>query len=77
MKEEQLTNKLTIGQSMRKVRKAKKYTVQKLEAKSGISRQSIARWEKGEAFPNIVSLLTVADVLGITLDELVGRTVAR
>ena len=69
-----MTNKLTIGQSMRKVRKAKKYTLVKLEAKSGISRQSIARWEKDRVYPNVMLLISIADVLGVTLDELVGRT---
>ena len=64
---------MTIGQAMKKARKAKKYTLEKLEAKSGISRTSIGRWERGQAFPNIVSLLTIADVLQVTLDELVGR----
>jgi transcriptional regulator with XRE-family HTH domain len=65
---------MTIGQAMRKARKDKGYTLKKLEAKTGISRVSLSRYERGECFPGILSLLTIADVLGITLDELVGRT---
>ena len=68
---------MTIGEAIKKARKAKGYTLAELEAKSGVSRQSIARWEKGIVFPNIMPLISVADVLEVTLDELVGRTVAR
>lgn len=68
---------MTIGEAIRKARKSKRYTLEKLQAKTGISRVSLGRWERGEAFPNIVNLLTIADVLGISLDELVGRTVGR
>ena len=66
---------MTIGEAIRKARKSKRYTLEKLQAKTGITRVSLGRWERGEAFPNIVNLLTIADVLGVTLDELVGRTV--
>ena len=68
---------LTIGQAMRKARKAKKYTLEKLEKKAGISRQSIGRWERDKVSPNILNVISIADVLGVTLDELVGRTVER
>lgn len=68
---------MTIGQAMRKARKDKGYTLKKLEAKTGISRVSLGRYERGECFPGILSLLTIADVLQVTLDEIVGRTVAK
>ena len=68
---------MSVGEAIRKARKDKRYTLEKLQAKTGISRMSLGRWERGDAFPNIVNLLTIADVLDISLDELVGRTVAR
>jgi transcriptional regulator with XRE-family HTH domain len=68
---------LTIGQSIRKARKAKKLTQKKLEAKAGLSRQSIGRWEQDRVCPNVINAISMADALGITLDELVGRTVER
>ena len=68
---------MTIGQAIRKARKAKGYTLMKLAAKSGVSYSTIGYWERGIVCPNVVPLIAVADILNITLDELVGRKVAR
>lgn len=64
---------LTIGQAIKKARKAKKFTQAKLERKAGLSRASISHWENDLVSPNIINVITIADALGVTLDELVGR----
>lgn len=68
---------MTIGQAIRKARKAKGYTLEKLADKAGITFTTIGHWERGETSPNVVPLMAVADVLNITLDELIGRSVAK
>ncbi len=68
---------MTIGQAIRKARRAKGYTLKKLAEKSGVTYTTISNWECNRVFPNVVPLMAVADTLGITLDELVGRTVTR
>ena len=65
---------MTIGQAIKKARKAKGYTLKKLAAKAGVTYSTISNWECNRVFPNVVPLIAVADVLGVTLDELVGRS---
>lgn len=63
----------TIGESIRKARIGKGYSQGELSNKAGVSRSNLTKWELGITFPNIINLIPVADVLEITLDELVGR----
>lgn len=66
---------MTIGEAIKKAREDKGWSQNRLSIKSGVAILNITNWERGLAFPNIINLIPVADALGITLDELVGRTV--
>lgn len=68
---------MTIGESIRRARKAKGWTIQKLSEKSGIHATTIWYWEKNKSQPTVFLLICIADVLEITLDELVGRKVKK
>ena len=48
-----------------------KMTIQQLEAKAGIAECTIGRWGKdGKMQPSVDKVKRVADVLGVTVDEL-------
>lgn len=64
---------MTIGQAIEKKAKEKRYTVRELALKAKIDPQTIYNWTKGRGAPNVIPLIGVADVLGASLDELVGR----
>ena len=64
---------MTIGEAIRKARKERKYSRQRLADEAKISVMTIVRWELGISTPNLLPLLDVANVLKISLDELVGR----
>lgn len=66
---------LTIGQAIRKARKAKKVTQDELAEKTGYYRSIISRWEKDAQTPKITAIIDIADALGVSIDELVGRKV--
>lgn len=66
---------MTIGKSIEKCRKHKKLKRGELAKKSGIPYQTIYYWENDWTTPRVDLLICIADVLGITLDELVGRSV--
>jgi transcriptional regulator with XRE-family HTH domain len=68
---------MTISESIRKAREAKGLTRQKLSEKSGVSAQTIYMWEHEGVSPTILPLICVADVLDVSLDELVGRKTER
>ncbi|MDO4850869.1 MAG: DUF4417 domain-containing protein [Actinomycetota bacterium] len=51
-------------------------TQEDVASKLGVSRQTVGKWESGRATPELEKLIALCDLLGCTLDELVGRTEA-
>lgn len=66
---------LTIGQAIKKARKAKKITQVELAEIIGHSRGVICKWETDKRTPLITAVIDIADALGVSIDELVGREV--
>ena len=66
---------MTIGEAMRKARKRKRMTVDELAQKSGYHSKQIWSWEKDTFLPRLTAVIDIADVLGVSVDELVGHTV--
>lgn len=64
---------MTVGEAMRKAREAKGFTQRKLAAKVGITNTTISNCETDRHYPNLFTVISIADVLGISLDDLVGR----
>lgn len=67
---------MTIGEAIKKARKDKGWTQRQLAAESGIHFVLISLYETGRVFPGVLTLISIADALGVTLDALVGRKVA-
>lgn len=60
--------------NLSKIRKAKGWSQEKLAVESEISYNTIIKIERGGIEnPKIKTVLKLADALGITIDELVGR----
>lgn len=55
------------------IRKARGMTQAELASKSGVPRISIARYEKGRIDPTTAVAKKIADTLGVTVDDLVGK----
>lgn len=55
------------------LRKQHKLSQEALAEKLGLSRQSISKWERAEASPDTDNLIALAEVYGITLDQLLGN----
>lgn len=62
-----------IGQSIKVNRIAQNYTQKQLAQKIGVTHAAISYWENGVNIPNVKDCWLLADALGITIDELVGR----
>lgn len=52
-------------------RKQNGYTQEEIAEKLGVSRQAVAKWEKGETLPDIERCIKLADLYGIAVDMLV------
>lgn len=55
---------------LKKLRKENGITQEQLAEKLNISRQSVAKWERGQSLPNITNLKEIAMIFNITTDEL-------
>lgn len=64
---------MTIGENIRKIRKAKELTITELSEKTGYAIQHISAIEHNKYSPRLVTAIDFADVFEVSLDELVGR----
>lgn len=60
--------------NIKPIRKAKHLTQQQLADRLNICRTTLTMWETGKAKPSVDRLVAMADILGCTTDELIGRT---
>ena len=63
---------INIAENIKRLRRQKDYTQEELAQFIGISPQSVSKWERGEGYPDITLLPTIAAVFDVTLDELFG-----
>ena len=49
-------------------------TQEEIASHLGISFQSISEWERGDGYPDITMLPTLANYFGISIDELLGMS---
>ena len=64
-----------LADQIKKFRKKKAWSQQKLAEKTGLSFNAITKIEQGLAkHPTLKTLIKLSDVFGVSLDELVGRS---
>ncbi len=52
-------------------RKQNGYTQEQVAERLGVSRQAVAKWERGETLPDIENVIALSDMYGTTVDFLV------
>lgn len=55
-----------------KLRKAAGMTQAELAEKLGYSNKSVSKWERGDGYPDIFTLRKIADIYGVTVDEIMS-----
>ncbi len=58
------------GEQLKRAREAKGMTQQTLADKVYVTRQAVSRWERGERYPDLVSLKMLSSVLEVSVDKL-------
>ena len=64
--------KLYISEKVTERRRTLGFTQEDLAQRIGVSAQAISNWERGVGYPDVTMLPSLADVLGISTDELLG-----
>src|SRR5699024_11686457 len=56
--------------NIRVIRKKNKLRQEQLAEKVNVSRQTVAKWESGEALPDIYKCKTLSEIFQVTLDQM-------
>lgn len=65
---------MRIGKRISELRKAKDMTQLELADRLSISFQAVSNWERGNSMPDISKLPEIAEIFGVTVDDILGRT---
>lgn len=63
----------SIGASIKEHRVVRGLSQKQMAALIGVSHVAVSYWENGVNIPNVADCWRLADALGISVDELVGR----
>lgn len=67
---------IMISENLRALRVKEKYSMEDVAEIIGVSRQSVAKWENGESFPDIEKCVKLSKLYKVSLDALVNETVS-
>ncbi len=62
---------MNFSEKFQLIRKNKGMTQEELAEKLDISRQAVAKWESGQAYPDISNLIQISNLFNVTVDYLV------
>ena len=63
---------MRVGRSLRAIRKGQGLTLEKLSALSGVHRDDLGKYERGEATPRPETVRRIAGALGVHIDSISG-----
>lgn len=62
---------MNFSEKLQILRENKGLTQKALADKLNVSRQAVAKWESGQAYPDISNLIQISDLMSVTVDYLV------
>ena len=65
----------TFSRNLRRLRQEKNLTQEQLANMLGVSTQSISRWECGNTLPDVMLLPEIAQLYGVTIDDLYRKEI--
>ena len=65
---------MDIGTKIKDARSAAQLTQEQSAEALGVSRQTISNWENSKTYPDIVSIIKMSDLYGVSLDQLLKET---
>ena len=62
---------LPLSANLRELRGHSRLTLEQVAERVGVTRQAVAKWESGESVPDVANCTALAQLYGVTLDDLV------
>lgn len=63
---------MSLGENLRRLRKDKQMTLLEVGERCGVTPQSVYKWEKDLAEPNMKTVSILCDLFNVTVEELAG-----
>jgi|SRR5690625_79514 len=63
--------KVVFGKRLKKLRRAKGWSQERLAEELHVSRQAVYKWENNKGYPDIANLILISDLFEVTVDELI------
>ena len=67
---------MKFGDNLKQIRKNKKMSQEQLAEKVNVTRQSVSKWENGEAYPEMNNILELCKIFNCKLNDLVHTDMA-
>ena len=65
-------NTHAFGLKLAQLRKNADMTQSDLAERLNVTRQAVSKYEIGDSFPDVTILVTMAEIFGVSVDELIG-----
>ena len=62
---------MIFSEKLQLLRKSKGLTQEEFAEQLNVSRQAVAKWEAGQAYPDVMNLIQISDMMNVTVDYLV------
>ena len=66
---------MNFGENLKRLRKEKNISQEKLAEKVGVSRQSVSKWETGDAYPEMSNILALCSIFHCNINDLVNDNI--
>ena len=64
-----------LSENLKRIRKDNNLSQEQLAEKLGVSRQSVSKWENGEAYPEMDKVLQLCKMFNLNIDELLNQDI--
>lgn len=64
---------MKFNEKIKEIRKSQNLTQEQFAEKIFVSRNTVAKWESSLGYPDIQNLITISDVFGVGLDDLMKK----
>ena len=66
---------MNLADNLKKIRKENNLSQEQLAEKLGVSRQSVSKWESGQAYPEMDKMLQLCEMFNLNIDDLLNQNI--
>ena len=66
---------MNLKENLKKIRKDNNLSQEDLAEKLGVSRQSVSKWESGQAYPEMDKVIQICNLFNLNIDDLLNQNI--